>query len=80
MLEMVEMFTGRASELPGVRRIALVGSITTPKPQPKDLDLLVTVDSDSDLKALAHLGRQVRGRLQSINHSCDVFLADPAGT
>ena len=37
----------------GVRRIALVGSIVTPKLDPRDIDLLVVVSDDADLAALA---------------------------
>jgi hypothetical protein len=74
---MIDFFLQRATALPGIERIALVGSITTPKPDPKDLDLLVTVRHDLPLADLARLSRQVRGRLQSINHGCDAFLADP---
>ena len=77
MLEMAALFVDVASHISGVRRVALIGSITVDKPEPKDLDLLVTVEDDLDLTALARLGRQVRGRLQSINRGCDVFLADP---
>ena len=30
---------------PGVRRIALIGSLTTNKPMPKDADVLVIIDA-----------------------------------
>jgi len=76
MLEMAALFVNVASHIAGVRRVALIGSITDEKPEPKDLDLLVTVENDLDLTVLARLGRQVRGRLQSTNRGCDVFLAD----
>lgn len=75
---MAGLFVEAARQMAGVRRIALVGSITDQKPEPKDLDLLVTIENDLDLSALAALGPQVRGRLQSINRGCDVFLVDPA--
>jgi hypothetical protein len=77
MVGVIEFFLIQARELPGVRRIALVGSITEPKNEPKDLDLLAHVDREVPLAALAPLGRRARGRLQSINRGCDVFLADP---
>jgi hypothetical protein len=80
LLESIDFFFQRATALPGIERIALVGSITTPKPEPKDLDLLVTVQRDLPLADLARVSRQVRGRLQSINRGCDVFLADPDAT
>jgi hypothetical protein len=77
MLGVVEFFLDRARELEGIQRIALVGSITEPKREPKDIDLLVYASSQVPLASLARLGRRARGRLQSINRGCDVFLADP---
>ena len=44
MFEMAGRFVDVAKQIPGVRRIALIGSITDQKPEPKDLDLLVTVE------------------------------------
>jgi predicted nucleotidyltransferase len=67
MVGVIEFFLVQARELLGVRRIALVGSITEPKKESKDLDLLVYVDREVPLAALAQLGRRARGRLQSIN-------------
>ena len=55
-------FVCDACRLPGVTRIALIGSITTEKPDPKDVDLLVTVTEDADLDPLARLGRRLQGR------------------
>lgn len=72
-------FARAASRLPGVIRIALIGSLTTPEPDPKDADLLVTVADDADLAPLAALGRRLAGRAQSRNRGADVFLADPEG-
>ena len=46
-------FVRAASACHGVRRIALVGSMTTSKPIPKDIDMLVTVSTDVDLPTLA---------------------------
>jgi hypothetical protein len=65
--------------VPGVRRIALVGSVTTDKPVPKDADVLVTIDAAMDLSPLAVIGRRLKGTGQSINLGADVFLADEAG-
>jgi hypothetical protein len=65
--------------LPGVTRIALLGSLTTAKPAPKDADLLVTVADEADLAPLAALGRKLQGHAQSLNRGADVFLADPGG-
>ncbi len=72
-------FTLAASKLPGVIRIALIGSLTTDKKEPKDIDLLVTVRDDIDLAPLARLGRKLQGRAQNINQGGEVFLADPNG-
>jgi predicted nucleotidyltransferase len=72
-------FVSDACLLSGVTRIALIGSITTEKPEPKDVDLLVTITEDADLDPLARLGRRLQGRAQSHNRGGDVFLADPKG-
>ncbi|MCL5959805.1 MAG: hypothetical protein M1358_10940, partial [Chloroflexi bacterium] len=72
-------FARTASQLPGVVRIALIGSLTTCKPDPKDADLLVTVTDDADLAPLATVGRKLKGRAQSLNRGADIFLADPRG-
>jgi predicted nucleotidyltransferase len=72
-------FVRAARELPGVSRIALIGSLATTKSDPKDVDLLVTVADDADLGALATLGRRLQGRAQSLNRGGEVFLADPRG-
>ena len=72
-------FVRAAAGIPGVRRIALIGSIVTEKPNPKDIDLLVTVTDDTDLAPLALHARRLQGRLQGLNHTADVFLADERG-
>ncbi len=69
-------FVSAAARLPGIRRIALLGSITTNKQDPKDIDFLVVVDDDLDLEPLASLGRKLKGRAQQINRGADIFLAD----
>jgi len=69
-------FVVAAWELPGVRRIALIGSLTTNKPVPKDTDLLVVIDDNVDFEKLAMLGRRLKGTTQSINLGADIFLAD----
>ena len=68
-----------ASKLPGVLRIALIGSLTTEEPDPKDADMLVTVTDEADLAPLATLGRKLQGHAQSFNRGGEVFLADPRG-
>jgi len=72
-------FVRAAWRLPGVRRIALIGSLTTEKPVPKDADLLVVIDDTVDFDALAQLGRRLKGTAQSINLGGDIFLADETG-
>jgi predicted nucleotidyltransferase len=79
LLAEVRRFVERARDCPGVRRIALIGSLATAKNDPKDADVLVTVDDDADLTPLAALGRKLKGRAQSRNKGADIFLADLAG-
>lgn len=79
LLSEVRRFVEAARNCPGVRRIALVGSLTTNKATPKDADVLVTMDDDADLTRLATLGRRLKGRAQSKNSGADIFLADPTG-
>jgi hypothetical protein len=43
LLRGVLKFVAHAKDLSGVSRIALIGSLTTTKPNPKDADVLVTV-------------------------------------
>jgi hypothetical protein len=77
LLAEVLIFTRAAGRLPGIVKIALIGSLTTDKPDPKDADLLVTITNDVDLTKLATLGRKLKGHAQQINRGGDVFLADP---
>ena len=70
------IFFEKAKLIPGIIRIALIGSLTTEKPKPKDVDLLINITNDSDLKRLAKLTRQLNGRTQNFNHNSEVFLAD----
>ena len=65
-------FVHEAQRVPGVRRIALLGSITTPKPVPKDIDFLVTVTDSCDLAVLAVRSRGLKGRLQAHNLTADI--------
>ena len=72
-------FIGRAMAVPGVRRIALVGSLTKQKVDPKDADILVTVADDADLTGLATAARKLKGAAQTRNKGADIFLASPDG-
>jgi len=73
------VFVRAAGRMPGVLRIALIGSLTTDEPDPKDVDMLVTVADEADLEPLAALGRKLQGHAQSIGRGGEVFLADPQG-
>lgn len=73
------LFVQAAGALPGMSRIALIGSLATAKAKPKDIDLLVTVADDTDLTQLAALGRKLQGHAQGRNAGADIFLANPAG-
>jgi len=72
-------FVRAAAALPGVVRVAVIGSVTTDLAVPKDIDFLVTVADDADLVPLAAAARRLQGRAQSFGSGADVFLTDPAG-
>jgi predicted nucleotidyltransferase len=72
-------FIDAIRSMPGIEKVALVGSLATDKPDPKDADLLVTVADDLDLTALAAESRRLKGRTQTKNRGADIFLANPAG-
>lgn len=69
----------RIVAIPGIKRIAILGSLLSSKPNPKDVDLLITVDDDADLTFLAKAARRLKGMAQSKNKGADVFLANSAG-
>jgi predicted nucleotidyltransferase len=52
LLRGVRRFVREVIRLPGVQRIALVGSLTTDKSNPKDADVLVSVSADADLQVV----------------------------
>jgi hypothetical protein len=80
LLELARDFLLAARQVPGVQRIAMLGSLLTEKPRPKDADVLVTVADDADLTRLARLGRRLKGTAQArLNSGADVFLADAQG-
>lgn len=79
LLREARRFVERARVLKGVERIALLGSITTVKERPKDIDLLVTVTDGADFRALAGLGRKLKGAGQSRSSGADVFLCNSKG-
>jgi hypothetical protein len=55
LLDALRRFVTAARQIAGVRRIAVLGSIVTTKPDPKDIDVLVVVADDADLTSLATL-------------------------
>ena len=69
-------FIREAQRIPAVLRIALIGSVVSPKLAPKDVDLLITVQDDADLTLLAQAGRRLKGRCQTFNCGADIFLAN----
>jgi hypothetical protein len=79
LLEGLRRFVAAARNVPGVRRIALVGSIVTAKPNPKDIDVLVVVSDEADIAPLALHARRLQGHAQSFNRGADVFLANEGG-
>ncbi len=79
LLSHLPWFVSAVTKLAGIRRIALLGSITSHKQNPKDIDFLVVVDDDVDLEPLARLGRKIKGRAQQMNRGADIFLADAQG-
>lgn len=80
LLNGLRRFVTSATQIAGVRRIAVLGSIVTTKPDPKDIDVLVVVADDADLAPLATCARRLQGHAQSLNRGADVFLADERGT
>jgi hypothetical protein len=72
-------FVAAVSQMQGVERVALVGSICTTKPNPKDVDILVTIAPSVDMEKLATLGRKLKGKMQGIGSGADIFLADLDG-
>jgi hypothetical protein len=79
MLAELLHFVYSASQLSGMHSISLLGSITTSRVNPKDVDVLVAVADNVDLEPIAACVRRLKGRLQSLNHGADVFLADEHG-
>ena len=79
LLREVGNFVRRTRDMPGVHRIALLGSLTTEKRRPKDADVLVTVGEEADLKVLAAVARKLKGAGQSRASGADVFLCNTSG-
>jgi predicted nucleotidyltransferase len=80
LLDGLRRFVTSVRQLPGVKSIAVLGSIVTTKLDPKDIDVLVVVADDADLTPLATASRRLQGHAQSFNRGADVFLTDERGT
>lgn len=72
-------FIERIVGTPGVKRIAMLGSLLSSKDNPKDLDILITIDTEINLTALAKSARRLKGIAQSKNKGADLFLANSVG-
>jgi hypothetical protein len=73
-------FVKRVKGIAGVNRIALIGSITTPKRSPNDVDLIVTVATNTIIPEIAAAGRKLKGHALQLNRGADIFLANSAGS
>ena len=71
LLDGLRRFVVSARQIAGVRRIAVLGSILTMKPDPKDIDVLVVVADYADLTPLAACARRLQGHAQSFNRGAD---------
>ena len=79
LLAEVLRFTLKVAGLPGVSRIALMGSLATSKAAPLDAEVLVSVTTDCSLDRLAAAARALKGHAQTRNSGADLFLADLDG-
>jgi hypothetical protein len=79
MFAELRRFVRFARDIEGVKRIALIGSLSTDKEFPKDVDVLVTVSDHCELAPLAKLGRQMSGHMNNHRAGADVFLASEDG-
>ena len=81
LLLIVAEFVEAASKLPGILRIALIGSLVTDKAIPKDVDILVGVEDDMPLDELARLSRRANGKTMATGDCCgtEVFLHNAHG-
>lgn len=67
--------------IPGVRRIAMLGSLTSDKSIPRDVDLIVEMADDAELTRLAKATRRLSGKTMATGDNCgaDVFLCNLEG-
>lgn len=79
LLAGAKAFVDRVSRMAGVKRIAMIGSLTTAKREPNDVDLLVTTALGASIEQIAAAGRKLKGHCAQINRGADVFLATDDG-
>jgi predicted nucleotidyltransferase len=76
LLSLAAEYVRRIQGLDGIQRIALVGSLCTPKAKPKDIDILLSLRPGLDLAELARISRSLKGSTQSMSSGADIFLAE----
>ncbi|MEW6005297.1 MAG: hypothetical protein AB1695_08285 [Stygiobacter sp.] len=76
IIQLIYEFYISCIKINDVKRIALIGSITTNKQKPHDVDLLLTIPDDLDLTHLAKISRRLQGRSAQIGGGADIFLAN----
>jgi predicted nucleotidyltransferase len=76
LLSLAAEYVRRIRGLDGIQRIALVGSLCTPKANPKDIDILLSLRPGMDLTPLARLSRSLKGATQSMSSGADIFLEE----
>ena len=65
LLAHLPWFVRSVTKVPGVRKISILGSITTEKLKPKDIDFLVMIEDSAELEPVARLSRKLKGRTGS---------------
>jgi len=80
LLDGAAKFVDRVKRIRGVERIALIGSLATPKQQPNNADLLVTIVTKESVHDIAAAARKLSGHALTMNRGANVFLADRSGT
>ena len=76
LLEEAVLFVQGAADIPGIIRLAMIGSLLTSKRRPKDCDLVVSVTEEVEMARLAKLGRRLKGRTGAMGSGADVFVCD----
>ena len=79
LLAHLPWFVTSVAKVPGVRKISILGSITTEKLKPKDIDFLVMIEDSAELEPVARLGRKLKGRTGSEGGGADIFLTNTFG-